>query len=98
MAIALAILLKNSRGGFDLIYMKDFSNERQVEIDVELDEGEYLILPRCSGCTLRRPPNARNQNIKLLNRDGNLHYLAELAIKDIFRRLDKVVINNVLEF
>ena len=81
-----------------MIYMKDYSNERQIEIDVELDEGEYIILPRSSGCTLRRPLNAKSQNIKLLNRDGNLHYLAELAIKDIFRRLDKIVCNNYIEY
>lgn len=43
-----------------MIYMKDYSNERQIEIDVELDEGEYIILPRSSGCTLRRPLNAKS--------------------------------------
>ena len=78
--------------------MKDYSNERQIEVDLELDTGDYLVVPRCSGCTLRRPANAKNLNIKLMTRDGNLHYLAELAIKDIFRRLDKVVVNNILEY
>jgi hypothetical protein len=41
--------------------MKDFSAERQVELDVELEVGEYIILPRTSGCSLKRPPAAKSQ-------------------------------------
>jgi hypothetical protein len=67
-------------------------------LDIELDAGDYLILPRTSGCTLKRPLNAKSDSFKLLTKDGDLHYLAELIIKDIFRRLDKIVINNILEF
>lgn len=78
--------------------MKEFSGERQVELDIELDVGEYLILPRSSGCSLKRPPAAKSEYIKLLDSNGDLNPLAELCIKDIFRRLDKVIINNILEF
>lgn len=78
--------------------MKEFSAERQVELDVELDAGEYLILPRTSGCTMKRPPSAKADYIKLLDASGDLNPLAELCIRDIFRRLDKVVINNILEY
>ena len=77
--------------------MKEFSAERQVELDVELEAGEYLILPRSSGCTLKRPPAAKADFIKLLDSNGDLNPLAELIIKDIFRRLDKVLINNIIE-
>jgi hypothetical protein len=55
-------------------------------------------LPRTSGCTLKRPLNAKTDSIKLLGKDGDLHYLADIIIRDIFRRLDKIVINNILEF
>src|SRR4051812_38777114 len=98
MAIGLAILQRNKRGGFDLIYMKEFSNERQVELDIELEPGEYLVLPRSSGCNLRRPLGAKSEYIKLVDGKGDLNPLAELCIRDIFRRLDKVQINNILEF
>ena len=50
MAVGVAVLQKTSRGGLELIYMKEFSAERQVELDVELEPGEYVILPRTSGC------------------------------------------------
>lgn len=78
--------------------MKEFSAERQVELDVELEPGEYLILPRTSGCTMKRPPAAKSEYIKLLDNNGDLHPVAELCIRDIFRRLDKVIINNIVEF
>lgn len=65
---------------------------------MELDAGDYIILPRTSGCTLKRPFGAQAENIKLLEKNGALHPIAELCIRDIFRRLDKVMINNVLEY
>lgn len=67
-------------------------------MDIELDQGEYLILPRTSGCNLKRPPAAKAEYIKILDGNGELNPLAELVIRDIFRRLDKVMINNILEY
>lgn len=96
-AIGVAILQRNSKGALDLVYMKEFSAERQVELDVELEAGEYLILPRTSGCTLKRPPAAKSEYVKLLDGNGDLNPLADLIIRDIFRRLDKVLINNIVE-
>jgi hypothetical protein len=97
--LGVAILQRNSRTGqLDLIYMKEFQSERQVELDVELEAGEYVILPRTSGCTIKRPPGTKSEYIKLLDANGDLNPLAELCIKDIFRRLDKVIINNILEY
>lgn len=57
-----------------------------------------MILPRTSGCTIKRPTGAKSEYIKLLDNSGDLNPLAELCIRDIFRRLDKVVINNILEY
>jgi hypothetical protein len=78
--------------------MKEFSAERQVELDVELEAGDYLILPRSSGCTMKRPPGAKSEYIKITDNNGDLHPVAELCVRDIFRRLDKVLINNILEY
>ena len=38
-----------------LLDLKDFVQDRQCEIEVNLDPGTYIILPRTTGCTLRRP-------------------------------------------
>jgi len=97
-AVGIAILKKLPNNALDLQFIKDFSNERQVELEIELDEGEYIILPRTTGCGINRPPSANDEGIRLLGADGNLHPMAELAVRDIFRRLDKAVISNSLDF
>lgn len=98
MAIGIAIMQKTSKGGLELIYMKEFCAERQVELDVELEPGEYVILPRTSGCALRKPLKAKGENIRLLNSSGDLHPIADLTIRDVFKRLDKYMINNIVEY
>lgn len=66
-AIGVAILKKNKNGKPELVYMKDFTTERQVELDVELDVGEYVILPRTSGCTMKRNLPSKPQKISLID-------------------------------
>lgn len=49
-AIGMVILRKDTNGKLELIYMKEFQCERQIELEIELDVGEYVVLPRTSGC------------------------------------------------
>lgn len=66
---------------------------------MELDEGEYIVVPRTSGCNLRKIPGTPDDPIpKLLDPYGDLTPLVDLTVKDIFRRLDKVMINNSLDY
>ena len=58
MTVGVAILQKNKDATLDLVHLKEFSVERQVEFDVELEPGEYIIVPRSSGCSLQRPKSA----------------------------------------
>ena len=71
-----------------------------MEIDIELDQGEYIVIPRTSGCTLRKNPfMADDPVIRLLEASGeDLNPLLDLTVREIFRRLDKIVINNSLEY
>ena len=48
-------VLKRTMNGVTLVDLKDFVTDRQCELDVTLEPGSYIILPRTSGCTLRRP-------------------------------------------
>lgn len=57
----MVILRKDPSGKLELIYMKEFQCERQIELEIELDVGEYVVLPRTSGCGIQRPPNAQKQ-------------------------------------
>jgi hypothetical protein len=99
MSVGLVIMKKiEDEDGLELSFLKEFQAERQVELDIELEEGEYIILPRTSGVTLRRPQNAQSEFIKLLDANGDLHPIVELTVKDIFNRLDSVHVNKSLEY
>ena len=88
-----------SGNGFEVAFNKDFTIERQVEIEVELEPGEYVVIPRTTGCNLRKPDNIKNESVgRLLTSSGELVAIAELIIKDIFRRLDKVTLDNSLSY
>lgn len=53
-----AVVLKRTSEGIELVDLKDFVQDRQCEIEVTLEPGSYIILPRTSGCLLRRPEGA----------------------------------------
>lgn len=61
MDISIAIL-KRTEDGVELVELRDFLIERQCEIEVKLEVGNYIILPRTTGCFLRRPHNANQKS------------------------------------
>jgi calpain-15 len=95
--IGVVILKRTPDGSVSLERMKELAFERQIELEVELEPGSYIILPRTTGCSLRRPADAREENIKLLRSTGQLHEQAESTIKDIFRKFD-MLLNRELSF
>lgn len=58
MDVSLAVL-KCTADGVELVDLKDFMQDRQCEIEVNLEPGTYIVLPRTTGCTLRRPVDAK---------------------------------------
>lgn len=40
--------------GVELVEVKDLNQDRQVELEATLEVGSYIILPRTSGCFLKR--------------------------------------------
>jgi len=64
---------------------------------VTLPEGSYILLPRTTGCTLRRPDNIKFQNLKLLSPNDELTPLTRMCILDIFRKFD-MLLNRELSF
>lgn len=63
---------------------------------MELDVGEYVIMPRTSGCGFYKPSS--NKKEPLVQKNGQLSIMAELTLKDIFKRLDLVQITDLLEY
>ncbi len=68
-------------------------------MDLELEQGEYVIVPRTTGCNLRKPEGIKIEKIpQLLTASGDFHPLVELMLKDLFRKLDKLTIDNCLDY
>ena len=51
MDISLAVLRVTPGHDIELVDLRDFVLERQLEIEVNLEPGSYIFLPRTSGCT-----------------------------------------------
>ena len=49
---------------------------------------QYLIVPRTTGCGLKRPEYAEPEQIKLMDSQGTLHPLFVSTIADIFNKFD----------
>ena len=61
--IGIAILRRTNDNNVELVDLKDYAIERQVELEITLEPGSYIILPWTTGCMLRRPIDAHDQNI-----------------------------------
>ena len=48
--MSIAVLRVMPDGGIELYDLKDFVVDRQVEFEVNLELGRYIILPRTTGC------------------------------------------------
>lgn len=90
-------ILKRTSDGVTLVDLKDLVLERQNELDVVLDPGSYIILPRTTGCTLRRPIDAVDEHVELMDKHGAFHELFEITLSDIFRKFD-MLLNRELSY
>lgn len=85
------VVLDMSDGGFKLYKAKEAVSERQVELDIEIEANKaYLVWPRTSGCCLARPEGARYEHFQWFT-DGELHPLFESTVKDLFRKANKML-------
>ena len=81
--------------GSQLLTYKDFMIQRDLEIEMILEPGQYIIVPRTTGCTLKRPDNAEIESIRLMDYHGNFHPLLTSTITDIFNKFDLVISNSI---
>lgn len=95
--IGFIVLKRLSDGSVSLVTVKDLAMDRQCELEVTLEAGAYIILPRTTGCLLRRPPELPAETVTLLGQSGGLSELAESTINDIFRKFD-MLLNRELSY
>ena len=64
--VGITILRLVDQGGVELYDLKDFVVGRQTEIEVNLERGSYIILPRTTGCLSLRRPEREMEQVPLL--------------------------------
>lgn len=95
--IGIAVLRRLGDNNVELVDLKDLNIDRQTELDVTLEPGSYIILPRTTGCHLRRPYDARHEKIVLMDSKENFNELFELTLNEIFRKFD-MLLNRELSY
>jgi hypothetical protein len=85
-----AVLKVNHDETMTLQSHKNFSRDRQVELELDLEKGHYIILPMTTGALMVKPEEERKKPRKeLLKKNGaSLTRAFEGVIEDIFRKFD----------
>jgi hypothetical protein len=95
--MGLAIIKRNPEGSSLLTY-KDFVMARDCEIEIVLEPGSYIVVPRTTGCAIRRPLEVDPSDlVHSLFEEGQPSQLFESTVADIFRKFD-LVISNTIDF
>jgi len=94
--LGIAVLKIDKEEGSQLINYKDFLIQRSVELELILEPGQYLVVPRTTGCGLKRPDHAEAEQISLIDpATGSLHPQFAATLRDIFNKFDLVISNTI---
>jgi hypothetical protein len=90
--------LKQTSNEWHLIDLKDFVQDRQCEIEVNLEAGSYIIIPRTTGCLLQVPKSGDDKQEDYHDKENLTETLNSTktfatpmfksTIADIFRKFD----------
>lgn len=72
---------------------------RETELECILEPGSYIVVPRTTGCNVKRPLDSESEDdvAPLLLPNGQLTPMFESTITDIFKKFD-LVISNTIDF
>lgn len=62
--------------------------ERDIYLELQLPPGTYLAVPISTGCSLNMPGDAEPEDFNLLTESGDMHPIFQSTIRDLFRRFD----------
>lgn len=93
----MAVLKMEQEAGSSLILHKDYLIQRDTEVELILEPGQYLVVPRTTGCGLKKPDTAEAESIRLMDNQGHFHPTFISTITDIFNKFD-LVISHTIDF
>jgi calpain-15 len=95
--ISIAVLRRQSNNGVELVDFSEFKFDRQIELEIELEPGSYIVLPRTTGCSLKKASDMGQTAAVLVDRTGALSESFRSVIIDVFRKFD-MLLNRELSF
>jgi calpain-15 len=95
--ISLVVLRRLRNNQVELVDFADFKFERQVHLELELESGSYIVLPRSTGCTLKKAGDLAVSAVPLLDRMGGMTETYRSVVVDVFRKFD-MLLNRELSF
>lgn len=95
--VSLVILKRLPNNNVELFDYVDFKFERQIHLEIELETGSYIILPRTTGCSLKKSSDMTTGAVPLLDQLGNLTEAFRSTVIDIFRKFD-MLLNRELSY
>ncbi len=101
MDISLTVLKQDTiKNEISHIQTLDFSRVSNIQTELNLPPGNYIILPRTSGCFFGRPfnDNNNNNNTQIYNyEDKKFNPIFISTLKDIFKKFD-LLLNRKLSY
>ena len=96
--ISLAIVKQDFESNeISLIKTLDFNCSSNIQIEINLTPGNYIIFPRTSGCLFGKIKNNNTQTIIYDSKTKKFSEVFINAVKDIFKKFD-VLLNRYLGF
>ena len=88
--IALTILIQDKKTNEISHYQSlEYNKISLIQIELNLEPGNYIILPRTSGCFFGRPQNSNEENTILFDKEkGDFTPIFKNTILDIFKKFD----------
>ena len=68
--VGIAVLKMDQQAGSTFMVKRDYLHERSIELELILEPGQYMVVPRTTGCNLKRPEAADFESIKLMDSQG----------------------------
>jgi len=96
--MGVALLRRHVMDGTSFVEHRDLQIGRDLELETVLEPGSYLIVPRTSGCNIKRPSEAVDpEGVQLQDEQGSLSQIFSSTLQDVFKKFD-LLITNSLDF
>jgi len=70
--MGMALIKRDVLDGSSFVQHRELQIGRDLEMECVLEAGSYVVVPRTSGCQIRRPTSAVDpESVSLINEDGH---------------------------